>query len=85
MHHRSADLVSDSHIAQSGHDQQGMTARFHSIAVHRYAVPAWLLAAVLAAVIALALVAVLDNPAEPVAAPTQAPPTCIDSATVGHC
>ena len=62
-----------------------MTARIHSIAVHRYAVPAWLLIAVLAAVIALSLVAVLDNPSEPAAAPTQAPPTCIDAATVGHC
>ena len=62
-----------------------MTARIHSIAVHRLAVPAWLLVAVLAAVIALALVAVLDNPAEPVAAPTQAQPSCIDAATVGHC
>ena len=64
-----------------------MTARIHSIAVHRLAVPAWLLVAVLAAVIALALVAVLDNPAEPVAAPTQAPapPACIDSSVVGHC
>ena len=41
----------------------------------------------LAAVIALALVAVLDNPAEPVAAPTQAPvaPACIDSTVTGHC
>ena len=64
-----------------------MTARFHSIAVHRYAVPAWLLVAVLAAVIALALVAVLDGSAEPVAAPTQAPvaPACIDSTVTGHC
>ena len=62
-----------------------MTARLHSIAVHRYAVPAWLLVAVLAAVIALALVAVLDSPAEPVAAPTRRSPTCLDAATVGHC
>ena len=64
-----------------------MTTRIHSIAVHRLAVPAWLLVAVLAAVIALALVAVLDNPAEPVAAPAQPPvvPVCIDEATVGHC
>ena len=64
-----------------------MTARIHSIAVHRLAVPAWLLVAVLAAVIALALVAVLDNPAEPVAAPSQAPvaPACVDSGVVGHC
>ena len=65
-----------------------MTARLHSIAVHRLAVPAWLLVAVLAAVIALTLVAVLDNPAEPVAAPTTvptAPAACIDSVAVGHC
>jgi hypothetical protein len=64
-----------------------MTARIHSIAVHRLAVPAWLLVAVLAAVIALALVAVLDNPTEPVAAPSQAPvaPACIDSSVTGHC
>ena len=64
-----------------------MTARIHSLAVHRLAVPAWLLVAVLAAVIALALVAVLADPSEPVATPTQAPvaPACVDSATVGHC
>jgi hypothetical protein len=62
-----------------------MTARIHSIAVHRFAVPAWLLVAVLAAVIALALVAVLDNPAEPVAAPAPVAPACIDASVVGHC
>ena len=64
-----------------------MTARIHSIAVHRLAVPAWLLVAVLAVVIALALVAVLDTPAEPVAAPAPPPvaPACVDSALVGHC
>jgi len=62
-----------------------MTAHIHTALAHRFAVPAWLLVAVLAAVIALALVAVLDGPAEPVAAPNQAPPTCIDSAAVGHC
>ena len=65
-----------------------MTARLHSIAVHRLAVPAWLLVAVLAAVIALTLVAVLENPAAPVAAPTTAPTApaaCIDSVAVGHC
>ena len=62
-----------------------MTARIHSIAVHRYAVPAWLLVAVLAAVIALALVVVLDSPAEPVAAPAPVAPACIDSAVTGHC
>ena len=45
-----------------------MTAHIHTALVHRFAVPAWLLVAVLAAVIALTLVAVLDNPAEPVAA-----------------
>ena len=63
-----------------------MTAHLHSVAVHRYAVPAWLLVAVLAAVIALALVAVLDSPAEPVAgADPGAGETCIDTAAVGHC
>ena len=63
-----------------------MTAHIHTALAHRFAVPAWLLVAVLAAVIALALVAVLDNPAEPVAAPTtQVAPTCVDSAAVGHC
>jgi hypothetical protein len=60
-----------------------MTARLHSIALYSSAVPAWLLIAVLAAVIALTLVEVLDSPA--VAAPTQAPPACIDAAAVGHC
>ena len=60
-----------------------MTAHLHSLAVHRFAVPAWLLVAVLAAVIALTLVAVLDNPAEPVAAPVS-PDSCIGS-VVGHC
>ena len=58
--------------------------------MHRLAVPAWLLVAVLAAVIALTLVAVLDNPAEPVAAPVQttapiSPESCISTAAVGHC
>jgi hypothetical protein len=63
-----------------------MTARIHTIAVHRVAVPAWLLAAVLAAVLALALVAVIGGPSEPVAAPSQASsPSCIDAAVVGHC
>ena len=65
-----------------------MTAHLHSALVHRYAVPAWLVAAVLAAVIALAVVAVLGGPAEPIAAPSQptAPAsTCLDAATVGHC
>jgi len=64
-----------------------MTAHIHTALAHRFAVPAWLLVAVLAAVIALALVAVLDNPAEPVAAPSQAPvaPACIDSTVTGHC
>ena len=67
---------------------EGMTAHIHSALLHRFAVPAWLLVAVLAAVIALSLVAVLDNPAEPVAAPAPAPispATCIDSAAAGHC
>ena len=65
-----------------------MTARIHSIAVHRLAVPAWLLVAVLAAVIALSLVAVLGGASEPAsvqAQPTVGPGTCIDAAAVGHC
>jgi hypothetical protein len=64
-----------------------MTARIHTLAVHRVAVPAWVLAAVLCAVIALALVAVINSPPEPVAAPSHAtqPTSCIDAPVVGHC
>jgi hypothetical protein len=65
-----------------------MTAHLHSALFHRYAVPAWLLAAVIAAVVALALVAVLDGPAELAASPSPAPApagSCLDAAVVGHC
>jgi hypothetical protein len=67
-----------------------MTARFHSAALHRVAVPAWLLAIVIAAAIAASLLAVIDIAGDP--APVRAdggyqpqPTTCIDSSVVGHC
>jgi hypothetical protein len=62
-----------------------MTARIHTLVVHRVAVPAWVLAVVLSAVIALALATVISGPSEPVAAPSQAPPSSCLDAVVGHC
>ena len=42
-----------------------MTARFHSAALHRVAVPAWLLAVVIAAAFAASLLAVIDIAGDP--------------------
>ena len=42
-----------------------MSARIHSAVLHRFAVPAWLLAVILAAAIAASLVAALDSPRHP--------------------
>lgn len=67
-----------------------MTARIHSAALHRVAVPAWLLAVVIAAAIAASLLAAIDIAGDP--APVRAgagyqpqPTSCIDSSVVGHC
>jgi hypothetical protein len=62
-----------------------MTAHIHNAVVHRFAVPAWLLALVPAAAIAATLVAVLDSSAQPTPLPVQAPPSCLDTSVVGHC
>ena len=62
-----------------------MTARIQSAALHRFAVPAWLLAIVIAAAIAATLVAVIDSPAPATPLPVQVPPSCVDSTLVGHC
>ena len=42
-----------------------MSARIHSAVLHRFAVPAWLLAVILAAAIAIILIAALHSPATP--------------------
>jgi hypothetical protein len=65
-----------------------MATRIHSAALHRIAVPAWLLAVVIAAAIAACLVAVIDEAAAPAPVRTQAPidpTTCVDASVVGHC
>ena len=65
-----------------------MTAHIHTAVVHRFAVPAWLLAAVLAAVIARASSPCSTTPPSPSPRRRQAPaaPTaCVDSTVVGHC
>ena len=65
-----------------------MATRIQSAALHRIAVPAWLLAVVIAAAIAGALVTVIEGPAAPAPVQTQppiAPTTCVDTSVVGHC
>lgn len=62
-----------------------MSARIHSAVLHRFAVPAWLLAVILAAAIAVILIAALDSPATPAPVHSFAPSTCVDSTLVGHC
>jgi hypothetical protein len=67
-----------------------MSAHVASALHHRFAVPAWLLAAAIAAVLALGVVALIGDSGSPTAsgaATTHAvqPTTCIDAQTVGHC
>jgi hypothetical protein len=71
-----------------------MTARVHSVLLHRLSVPAWLLAAAIAVVIAASFAVLLAGADDTV--PAQAgtsveradeprPSACLDVAVVGHC